>query len=307
MALSIDLAELRSRSQELADMVDSDYVSDNSWLIWINSGYAELYDLLVASDPERYSSFIDITLTSSRDDFGLSITSTVTVAPTTNGRATFTITAGTGSFAECRQGDTLIVAGGFNAANIGSWSVVSGTSTVVTVMNKDAVAETDVAIAAAADISATAGPAYSLPSDFYKLLRVDLLNSPSEYITLHKFNLMEEQAHQSSAGYGYRYADFSYRMRGDEIIFAPGQSTGTIRLYYIPAITKLSADTDTINGVNGWEDYICYSAAIKALAKEESDPSVLMAERDALRERIETMSVDRDAGTAENVLFGGRY
>ncbi len=58
---------------------------------------------------------------------------------------------------------------------------------------------------------------------------------------------------------------------------------------------------DQIDGVNGWEEYIVVDAAIKALQKEESDVSVLMAQKAALTRRIEGAAANRDAGSPLSV------
>lgn len=55
-------------------------------------------------------------------------------------------------------------------------------------------------------------------------------------------------------------------------------------------------DTDILDGVNGWEEYVTIDAAIKALRKEESDTSILMAEKAAMMKRILDSAPNRDAG-----------
>lgn len=68
-----------------------------------------------------------------------------------------------------------------------------------------------------------------------------------------------------------------------------------IRVYYIPAPSKLASDAATVDGVSGWEELIIVDCAIKAKDKEESDTQVLMQEREYLLLRIEQMSQNRDA------------
>lgn len=53
--------------------------------------------------------------------------------------------------------------------------------------------------------------------------------------------------------------------------------------------------------INGFEEYIIIDAAIKCLIKEESDVSVLLAQKQQIMQRIEAMASNRDAGEPERV------
>jgi hypothetical protein len=55
-------------------------------------------------------------------------------------------------------------------------------------------------------------------------------------------------------------------------------------------------DTTPVQGISGWEEFILVSAAIKAIVKEESDPSALMAQKGELKQRIIETAADRDIG-----------
>lgn len=149
---------------------------------------------------------------------------------------------------------------------------------------------------------------HTLPADFYKLLRVDLLyagaSAPTQFWTLRKFNLLEEDSMQ---GPGWTVAQgpaCRYRLRDGAIVFTP-QPTGsqTIRLLYLPAITPMQAATDTIDGVDGWEEKIVLDMAIAALLKENAtDVSPLMAERQRWEEKITALSNERDVALPEGTI-----
>jgi hypothetical protein len=66
-------------------------------------------------------------------------------------------------------------------------------------------------------------------------------------------------------------------------------------------MTTLSADGDTVDGISGWTEYIICDAAMKCMQKEESDVSVLMAEKQMLIKRIEAMAESRDVGSPARV------
>lgn len=146
---------------------------------------------------------------------------------------------------------------------------------------------------------------YDLPSDFYKLLGVDLILSAnpthnSQAITLEPFNLQERNRYKNS----YMYTGAldgavraRYRLRGGKISLIPS-STGanTIRVIYVPTLTNMALDKDTFDGVNGWEEFIVLETAIKMMRKEESDTRDLRADLAVIREDLLEMAADRDIG-----------
>jgi hypothetical protein len=85
-------------------------------------------------------------------------------------------------------------------------------------------------------------------------------------------------------------------------LIVPIPSSGqTIRVWYAPRLSYLLNDADVFDGVSGWEEYIVVDCCIKALAKEESDTSVFMAQKAALLQRIEEAAANRDIGEPETV------
>ena len=70
----------------------------------------------------------------------------------------------------------------------------------------------------------------------------------------------------------------------------------------------MTSDSDTVNGVNGWEEYIVVDTAIKMLAKEESDTRYLERQRERLLQRIEVMAQNRDYDQPESItdVMSGR-
>lgn len=145
---------------------------------------------------------------------------------------------------------------------------------------------------------------YTLPTDFYKLRGVDLvLDSPGNAVTLKPFNFSERNAYMFTPTWnvvGLSY--LRYHMLGNALKFVPVPNTNqTIKLWYVPAITPLSADGDLLDGVNGFQEYITVDAAIKMRVKEETDTTDLTFAKQALKARIEAMAAARDAGSPEKV------
>lgn len=146
--------------------------------------------------------------------------------------------------------------------------------------------------------------AYNLPVTFFKSLGVDIkVSAANEYQTLRRYEFNERNRYNASllrGVYGSTY--LRYRIQGNQINFTPTPtSTEEIRLFYIPLPTTLSADGDTFDGYNGWEEYVIVDAAIKCLEKEESDTRALQARKAMLNQRIESAAGNRDAGFSPRI------
>lgn len=154
-------------------------------------------------------------------------------------------------------------------------------------------------------ISVVAGTdTYSLPSNFYKLRGVDLVvDGNGNAVTLKPFNFAERNAYLFTPTWnvvGLSY--LRYHVVGNSIRFVPVPNQAqTVKLWYIPVLTQMSADGDTLDGVNGFEEYVVVDAARKLRVKEESDTTQLDMEKAALIARIQAMAADRDHGTAERI------
>jgi hypothetical protein len=100
----------------------------------------------------------------------------------------------------------------------------------------------------------------------------------------------------------YGITDIRYRIQGNQIWLNPlPQANQTIRLIYTPKMTTLSADSDTVDGISGWTEYIIIDAAIKCMQKEESDVSVLGMQKAAMLKRINDSAANRDSGMPQTV------
>lgn len=142
---------------------------------------------------------------------------------------------------------------------------------------------------------------------FYKLLGVDLaVNTASNaYVSVGKFNFVDRNryVYPNTASTIYGVFNMQYRVMGSNIELIPTPSSGqSIRLWYVPRITQLLADNDTTtDSISGWIEYVIVDAAIKALQKEESDVSVLMAQKQMLIKRITDSAMNRDAGQPDTI------
>ncbi len=142
---------------------------------------------------------------------------------------------------------------------------------------------------------------YTLPDNFYNLLGVDLgiADNNNAWITLSKYEFIERNrfVYPNITSTYYGVFNLRYRLMGNKLFFIPTPASGQfVQVWFIPRMTELLADTDSIDGVSGWTEYIIVDAAIKALQKEESDTTMLMAQKAALYKRIEESAMNRDAG-----------
>lgn len=134
----------------------------------------------------------------------------------------------------------------------------------------------------------------ALPDDFYKLCGLDQPYGGA-YIALETFNFVDRNVYQYGAAVlGYYGQYYRYRVIGSTLRLVPTPtSIITLRLWYVPVAPVLEDVDDTYDDVNGYGEYIIVDAAIKCLQKEESDVSVLMAQKMALMQRIERMRINR--------------
>lgn len=147
---------------------------------------------------------------------------------------------------------------------------------------------------------------WPLPPNFYKLVGVDLGldNSVNAWVTVQKFDFIERNRYVypniSSTYLGV--FNMRYRLMGNTLYFIPTPSANqTVRVWFIPRLNQLLKDTDQADGVNGWVEIVAVDAAIKALQKEESDVSVLMAQKQMLLDRIRSSGMNRDAGQPDTI------
>lgn len=147
------------------------------------------------------------------------------------------------------------------------------------------------------NLAATAGvETVALPSTFYKLRKVELLWSgtvdtpEARYVDVPPIDL--KAAHLPH--YGSRA--YRYRIAGASLYLAPfPPQAETIRLWFIPYASKLVADGDTFDGVNGYEELVMAIAHRRLLVREELPTGEVDAEVARLTARVRSDADSRDA------------
>lgn len=145
-----------------------------------------------------------------------------------------------------------------------------------------------------------------VPKPFYKLIGLDcgLALGTNAWVTLKRFNFISRNRYVfpnlTSTYLGV--FNLRYDVIGSNIMFIPTPSGGQfLRIWYIPKMLEMLADTDILDGISGWTEYITTDAAIKAKMKQEDDVSALMAKKMMLKQRIEESASNRDAGEPQTV------
>lgn len=147
---------------------------------------------------------------------------------------------------------------------------------------------------------------YPLPTDFYKLLGVEVaLNpfDPNSWITLRQFEFVQRNLYNYPNVYTfYGITNLRYRLNGTNLMIVPVPQSGqTIRIWYVPRPNQLINDTDTVDAVSGWEEYIVSDCCIKALGKEETPTDLFWMQKNALLKRIEEAAENRNIGDPQRV------
>lgn len=147
---------------------------------------------------------------------------------------------------------------------------------------------------------------YPLPNDFYAGLGVEVALNPSDpnsWVTLKKFMFIQRNLWNFPNVYTfYGITNLRYRFNGDNLMIVPIASANqTVRIWYVPRPNQLFVDTQLVDGISGWEEYIVVDACIKALVKQEADVTMFVNQKNALIKRIEEAAENRDIGEPETV------
>lgn len=292
MANARTLAQLRTSVQTRGGYEYSRDITAAILNEFINEAIAETYDILVSKWADYYtipSNNLSVIGTFA----GLSLTIAMS-----GGVATTTI-GGTPGLDQRMIGQRVLISNttGGGGVNNGVFTVIAVPSST-TIQYLNPIGQNETAFAASAIIDGTS--AVPLPANFYKLRKVEVKESPVTGVTdgtdwrrLYPIDLdVSHRFTNPVYSKGYRY-----RIQRDTLQLVPvPASTEVLRLYYIPAATRLSADTDTFDGINGYEELVIQLAFKRCRDREEIDTSSIDAEIARLTARVRTAADSRDAG-----------
>lgn len=147
------------------------------------------------------------------------------------------------------------------------------------------------------DIGGTGSSLNSLAGSFLKLIALDVTidGMPQSIPELPNFEdrhaFSREVGWTGRAGHSWSmggpFYTLEYASSGARLHWWPTPSAvHTVTAWIIPTAPVLVQASDTFDGINGFEDWVIHDVAIYLKQREESDPSVLMAERDRIASRI---------------------
>jgi hypothetical protein len=301
----VSLAELRLEAQERADMVNSNFLTLPEWNLNISKSYKWLYNFLIQKYGEDYYYSVPYSFqTTGQVDpvqqaqmFPLPDGQIVTDYAS-NIYLTGTISSGSSSVTVSSIAGLLV---GQALSGVGipvATVIIAVGSTTITISQN--------ATASAAGVALIAGKI--IPA-FYKEMLTEValnMNDQNSWVTLKKYNRIQQNLWNYPNVYTfYGITNLRYRLTGNYIQIVPIASQGqTIRMWYAPRPVVLMADTDTVDGISGFEELVAIHAAIKALTKEESDVMELTNELNMKIQEIENAAANRDIGEPEKISDG---
>lgn len=143
---------------------------------------------------------------------------------------------------------------------------------------------------------------YNVPADFYKLMGLDQRADQDSWLTMRPVNFNERNRRFNAAYSLSFYPTYRYHLQGDQMRFSPiPTGSETLRLWYVPVPDQITIGTQTINGRSGWEEFIINDCSAKVKIKQELDPTLYYAEKNAQMARILKMAQNYDGGMAKRV------
>lgn len=131
---------------------------------------------------------------------------------------------------------------------------------------------------------------YDLPSDFLKLLGLDLNNAGKPY-SLKPWSLNE----RNRIMVGWNGKPLFYIIKGSKVLLRPNVNVNdTLTLYYAPCSTEITSSSQQIDCVNGLNELIILDCCIQCKAKEESDFSVFELQYQQMEKELFDFFTSRD-------------
>ena len=145
---------------------------------------------------------------------------------------------------------------------------------------------------------------YALPTDFFKLLGVDLKLAQANtqgtgWITIWRYNFAQRNQYTlPNIQTLWGRTNLKYRLIGSNLSFIPTPAANqTLQLWYAPRFVPLVNAGDSFDAINGWEEWVINHAAMKARVKEESPVDGLQILLAIEEERLNHVAENRDASS----------
>lgn len=152
-------------------------------------------------------------------------------------------------------------------------------------------------------LSVVAGTSqYSLPADFYELRKIVLKWSTNDVEEVKDISHLGDRVDLINFRTWAPWASKAFRVLESKVEILPTPTSAVAgELWYIPPWKDLVADSDTFDGVNGWDKLIALRAAIELRIIDKlpaGDLQGLFAEQ---KQRVEEMASERQAAAPKTV------
>lgn len=141
---------------------------------------------------------------------------------------------------------------------------------------------------------------YALPADHYTTIYVELEYGGTR-ARLGSYS-MHERARLIGSTPAFVATPRAFRLAAGNVSFLPvPDGVYTIRHFYVPACARLVSDSDTFDGVDGWEEYAIWRTVAYVQQKEQLDPSLSLGFVAQLKDRISGLAPFRAQQNTERV------
>lgn len=145
---------------------------------------------------------------------------------------------------------------------------------------------------------------YALTNDFLAIKGIDINLGGQQFFSGIRFNWADRNLYKLT-GTGWFYDQpVYYDLRGQNIVLMPAPGgVYSVTVWYYPVPPVLSNLSDTLDGVNGWDELVTLSVAIKLLTREESFDAADRLKQDyaTCKARIQSRASKRNAGEPPRV------
>jgi hypothetical protein len=140
---------------------------------------------------------------------------------------------------------------------------------------------------------------YQLPTNCYKVRGLDCSNG----ISARSFMFEERERLANTTYYNDGLtSNLRYCVLGDTLLLLPTPAEESLTLWFVPAPARITEDTQIIDGIAGFEQYIVAHACIEISLKNETDPVPFERKLARCEKKIASFAVNRDAGEPRQVI-----
>lgn len=144
-------------------------------------------------------------------------------------------------------------------------------------------------------VTADGSVAYALPVDVYSIMVVHRVETNGSRSMLERHDVRNRPVS------GITAPAVSYRVVGGmRLELDPTPASGDYIVTYVPVPPDLADNTDTLDGVLGWEEYVVTAASLDVAIKESVDTGLIsLLERQMNRQRARVTTAAKNAEMVE--------